>query len=47
MKIAEGLALLFLLVHPLNSTIEEEEEEEEDSQPQLPPGEDCVLIIYL
>ena len=48
MKIAEGLTLILLLVH---STIEGEEEEEleekeedgkDDSQPQLPPGEDCI-----
>ena len=45
MKIAEGLTLLLLLLH---STTEEEDGEEEekeekgDSQPQLPPGENCV-----
>ena len=47
MKIALGLALLFLLVHSTIEEEEEEEEEEDSQQPQLPPGEDCVLIICL
>ena len=50
MKIAEGLTLLLLLLH---STTEEEDGEEEekeekgDSQPQLPPGENCLILMRL
>ena len=48
MKIAEGLTLLLLLLH---STTEEEDGEEKeekgDSQPQLPPGENCLILMRL
>ena len=56
MKIAEALTLLLLLLH---STTEEEDGEEEDgeeeeekeekgdSQPQLPPGENCSILMRL